>query len=93
MADLSPILETEIAFRKLLATGRQIAFEDATRNINYPNGFDKRSLGCIPQSMQRGGEIAEAGFRRGQSSSCNQAPKRLWVAVDPSTVFRDRGQA
>lgn len=88
MAKPSPILQTEVAFRRLLATGKQIAVEDATTGIKYPDGFDKRTLGVIPRCMQMDGEIAEAGFRRGVSSSCNSAPKRLWVAVDPSTIYR-----
>jgi len=82
MVDLPPILETELAFRKLLATGKPVAIEDTTQNIKFPRGFDKRSLGCIPRQMLRDGEIAEAGFRRGVSKSCNQATKRLWVATE-----------
>jgi hypothetical protein len=92
MAKLSSILETEIAFRKKLATGQPVALEDATRDVDYGDGFDKRTLGVIPRCMQIDGEIVEAGFRRGISLSCNSAPKRLWVAVDPSTIFRRRAR-
>ena len=88
MAELSPILETELRFRKCLAMGKPVALEDATQTVDYPDGFDKRALGWITRGMERDGEIIEAGFRRGVSSSCNQAPKRLWVAVDPSTIYR-----
>lgn len=82
MASHSHIDEVSRRFRQLLVTGSKVAIEDATPNIKFPRGFDKRSLGCIPLQMLRNGEIAEAGFRRGVSKSCNQATKRLWIATD-----------
>ncbi len=79
---LGAMLLVKVQFRSLLATGKPVAVEDATKSVVFPDGFDKRALGSIPLAMLRDGEIVEAGFRRGTSSRCNQAVKRLWVATD-----------
>ena len=79
---LGAIMLVKIQFRGLLATGKPVAIEDAAKSVVFPEGFDKRALGSIPLAMLRDGEIVEAGFRRGASSRCNQAVKRLWVATD-----------
>lgn len=82
MAELNPLIAIAANFRRLLAKGKPVAVEDAARNVNVPDGFDRRAFGSIPLQMLRDGEITEAGFRRGVSKSCNQAPKRLWVATE-----------
>lgn len=78
----SPIIRVEIQFRHLLSTGKPVAIEDATKSVVMPEGFDKRAFGGIARAMAKSGEIVEAGFRRGTSSRCNKAVKRLWVATD-----------
>lgn len=83
---LGAILLVEIKFRHLLSTGKPVAIEDAAKSVVMPEGFDKRALGGIPRAMAKSGEIVEAGFRRGTSSRCNKAIKRLWVATDKLVV-------
>ena len=77
-----PILLVEIKFRHLLSTGKSVAIEDAAKSVVLPEGVDKRAFGGIPRAMAKAGEIVEAGYRRGTSSRCNMAMKRLWVATD-----------
>lgn len=79
---LGAIVLVEIQFRHLLSTGKSVAIEDATKSVVMPEGFDKRAFGGIPRAMAKSGEIVEAGYRRGTSSRCNKAVKRLWVATD-----------
>lgn len=89
----NPTAAVEAAFRRLLAKGKPVAVEDAARDVSTPEGFDRRAFGSIPLQMLRDGEIVEAGFRRGVSKSCNQAPKRLWVATDLLKRPRREGQS
>jgi len=79
---IGPILLVEIQFRNLLTTGKPVAVEEATKGVLFPEGFDRRALGGIPRAMVKAGEIVEHSFRRGTSSRCNQAVKRLWIATD-----------
>ena len=79
---LGAVVLVEIQFRHLLSTGKSVAIEDAARSVVLPEGMDKRAFGGIPRAMAKAGEIVEAGFRRGTSSRCNKAVKRLWVATD-----------
>lgn len=84
----NPMAEVKANFRRLLATGKPVAVEDAARDVETPDGFDRRAFGLIPREMKRAGEIVEARFREGKTSQCNQAIKRLWVAVNPGEVAR-----
>lgn len=89
MAKLSPELQTSREFLRLLAKGKPVAMEDATRRVSYPAGYDKRSLGGIVRQMQLEGRIVEAGFRRAKSSTCNSGIKRLWIATELLTNSRE----
>lgn len=93
MTELNPLIAIATNFRRLLAKGKPVAVEDAARDVTVPDGFDRRSFGCIPLQMLRDGEIVEAGFRRGISKSCNQAPKRLWVATELLKINPREGQS
>lgn len=83
----------ERKFRQLLATGQSVAMEDAARAVSIPEGFDCRALGTITLRLLRDGEIVEAGFRRGVTSRCNQAVKRLWKATDALAVKSREGKS
>jgi hypothetical protein len=85
------VLLVEIKFRHLLSTGKTVAIEDAAKSVVLPEGFDKRAFGGIPRAMAKAGEIVEAGYRRGTSSRCNKAVKRLWVATD-KLAAKPRGE-
>jgi hypothetical protein len=88
---LGAIVLVEIQFRHLLSTGKSVAIEDAAKSVVLPEGFDKRAFGGIPRAMAKAGEIVEAGYRRGVSSRCNMAVKRLWVATD-KLAAKPRGE-
>jgi len=77
----NPLAQAEAIFRRLLARGKPVTFEDASRSVVTLEGFDRRSFGSIPLRMMKAGEIIEAGFSRGRSSKCNKAIKRLWIAA------------
>lgn len=66
-------------FRRMLREGKPVAFEDAIRGIQTPDGFDRRSFGWIPAAMKRNGEIVPAGFRESGNGRHHCAVKRLWV--------------
>ncbi len=89
VSELDPLLLLELSFRRLLATGKPTALEDAAQGITTPDGFDRRAFGCIPQKMQRDGEIVEAGYRRASSSRCNSGMKRLWVLANEREGSRE----
>ena len=82
----STLFLVERKFRQLLATGKPIAVEDAAQGVSIPESFDRRAFGAIARRMLSDGEIVEAGFRRGVTSRCNQAVKRLWKATDVLAV-------
>ncbi len=71
--------QAEAIFRRMLATGKPIAFEDAARCVKTPEGIDRRAFGHIPARLRRDGLIVEAGFRLSKSAKHNCAIKRLWV--------------
>jgi hypothetical protein len=83
MTTTNPIAQAAAVFKRLLAKGRPVAFEEAAKCVVTPEGFDRRAFGHIPAGMARRGEIAEAGFRRSNSAKHNAGIKRLWVLVDP----------
>lgn len=68
-------------FRRMLSTGKPVAFEDAIRPIETPDWFDRRGFGWIPAAMHRDGEIMPAGFRESETSSHHNGIKRLWVML------------
>ncbi len=82
MNESNPIQCVAVNFRRLLATGKSVALEDAATNVWTPDGFDRRVFGCIVRAMQRDGEIVEAGYRRATSVRCNSGIKRLWVLAN-----------
>ena len=65
-------------FRRMLHTGKPVAFEDAIRPIETPDGFDRRGFGWIPAAMHRDGEIVPAGFRESVNARHHCGVKRLW---------------
>ena len=74
--------QAEAIFRRMLAKGKPIAFEDAAQCVKTPEGVDRRAFGHIPARLRRDGLIAEAGFRLSKSAKHNCAIKRLWVLAD-----------
>ncbi|QDV71740.1 hypothetical protein Poly24_54800 [Rosistilla carotiformis] len=78
--------EAEAKFRRLLRTGKPIAFEDAICDVNTPEGFDRRALGAIPAQMHRAGEIVKAGFRQSDSAKHHCGIKQLWRLAVPSAA-------
>lgn len=82
MNESNPLQCVAVNFRRLLATGKPVALEDAATSVSTPEGFDRRVFGSVVRAMQRDGEIVEAGYRRATSSRCNSGMKRLWVLVD-----------
>ncbi len=78
--------EAETAFRRLLQTGKPVAFADAIRNVKTPEGFDRRALGASPAQMHRSGEIAKAGFRVSASAKHHCGIKQLWRLAVPSAA-------
>lgn len=66
-------------FRRMLSTGRPVAAEEAAREVETPEGFERRAFGSVVASLQRDGEIRQAGFRVSNTASHHQAIKRLWV--------------
>jgi len=83
MTTTNPIAQAAAIFKRLLAKGRPVAFEEAAKGVVTPEGFDRRAFGHIPAGMARRGEIVEAGFRRSAVSRAHSSPKRLWVLADP----------
>ena len=74
--------QAEAIFRRMLATGRPVAVEDATRVVVTPEGVDRRCFGAIPSRLRRDGVIVEAGVRRSNSAKHNCGIKRLWILAD-----------
>lgn len=74
--------QAEAIFRRMLATGRPVAMEDATRCVVTPEGVDRRCFGAIPARLRREGVVVEAGVRRSNSAKHNRGIKRLWVLAD-----------
>jgi len=66
-------------FREMLSTGRKVAVEDASKQIETPDGFDRRIFGVYVAKMKRDGEIVEAGFRTSDTAKHHCGIKRLWV--------------
>jgi hypothetical protein len=83
MTTKDPIAQAAAIFKRMLAKGRPVAFEDVAKCVITPDGFDRRAFGHIPAGMAKRGEIVEAGYRRSNSSRHNSAIKRLWILVDP----------
>lgn len=79
---LDPLLSLEVVFRKLLATGKPVAIEDAGKIVETPEGYDRRSFGSVARKLLRNGEIVEHGYRRATSSRCNSGMTRLWVLAN-----------
>lgn len=82
MTTTNHIAQAAAIFKRMLANGKPIAFEDAAKCVTTPEGFDRRAFGHIPAGMARRGEIVEVGYRRSNSSKHNCAIKRLWVLAD-----------
>lgn len=76
------LAQAEAIFRRMLAKGKPVAFEDAARCVVTPEGFDRRCFGSIPVRLRRDGLIVEAGFRRSVVGRAHQSPKRLWTLAD-----------
>ncbi|WP_168564339.1 hypothetical protein [Crateriforma spongiae] len=68
-------------FRRMLRTGKPIAFEDAVRGVKTPDWFDRRAFGHLTAAMHRDGEIVPAGFRISETAKHNHAIKRLWLSA------------
>lgn len=83
--------QAEAIFRRMLAKGKPIAFEDAARCVITPKGVDRRCFGSIPARMRSDGEIVEAGYRRSVVGRAHQAPKRLWILAEASDAQRTNG--
>lgn len=75
--------QAEAVFRRMVATGKPTAFEDAARAVATPDDVDRRCFGSIPARLRRDGLIVEAGFRVSNSSKHNSAVKRLWRLAEP----------
>ena len=78
----SVVAQVETAFRRLLAKREPVAVEQAARECDIPEDFDKRALGGITLAMAKAGEIVEFGFCRSATVRSNKAIKRLWIATD-----------
>ncbi len=74
--------QAEAIFRRMLAKGGAVAFEDAAKNVKTPEGVDRRCFGSIPARMHRDGVIVETGYRQSISAKHNHAIKRLWRLAD-----------
>jgi len=74
--------QAEAIFRRMLANGKPVAFEEAAQVVVTPEGVDRRCFGSIPARLRRDGLIVEAGFKVSNSATHNRATKRLWVLVD-----------
>lgn len=69
-------------FRRMLATGKPVAIEDARWGVDMPEGFNPSCLGWIARQMQDAGEIVLYDYRRSVVGSRHSAPTRLWVLAD-----------
>lgn len=78
----NPMAQAEAIFRRLLAKGNPVAFEEAARAVVTADDVDRRCFGHIPARMHRNGEIVPAGFRESKTGKHNHAIKRLWVLAD-----------
>ncbi|MCA9213793.1 MAG: hypothetical protein KDB27_12050 [Planctomycetales bacterium] len=65
-------------FRRRLATGQPVAFEEAFDGVDIPPGIDRRCYGTIPTQLARNGEIQQFGFRVSQNPLHHNGIKRLW---------------
>lgn len=67
-------------FRRMLRTGKPVAFEDAAKCIVTDDWFDRRAFGpAVVTPMNRDGEIIKAGFRESETAKHNCGIKRLWL--------------
>ncbi|WP_461509052.1 hypothetical protein [Rhodopirellula baltica] len=73
------IAQAEAIFRRMLKSGKPVAFEDAARLVETDDDFDRRAFGHIPAKMHRDGEIVPAGYRESVTSTHHAGIKRLWV--------------
>jgi hypothetical protein len=76
--------QAEAIFRRMLATGKPVAFEDAAKAVETDEDVDRRCFGSIPARLRRDGLIVEAGYRLSNSAKHNYAIKRLWRLADLS---------
>jgi hypothetical protein len=74
--------QAEAIFRRMLAKGKPVAFEDAARCVKTPEGVDRRCFGSIPARLSKDGVIVEAGYRRSNVGRAHKAPKRLWMLAE-----------
>jgi hypothetical protein len=74
--------QAEAIFRRMLATGKPVAFEEAARCVKTPEGVDRRCFGSIPARLSKDGLIVEAGYRRSVVGRAHQSPKRLWMLAE-----------
>jgi hypothetical protein len=75
------IAQAAAIFRRMLKTGKPVAFEDAARCVKTFDGFDRRGFGWIPAAMHRDGEIVPVGFRESVNARHHCGVKRLWVSA------------
>lgn len=74
--------QAEAIFRRMLSKGLPVAFEDALKAVETPEGIDRRCFGFIPAKLKKDGLITEAGFRVSANSKHNAGIKRLWVLAE-----------
>jgi hypothetical protein len=79
------IAQAAAIFRRMLKTGKPVAFEDAARCVKTFDGFDRRGFGWIPAAMHRDGEIVPVGFRESETASHHNGIKRLWLLASANT--------
>ncbi len=65
-------------FRRLLATGKPVAFEDALHDVVTPDDCDRRGLSSVVTELKDAGVIEFAGYRISKKRSHHSATKRLW---------------
>lgn len=80
---LNYLAQAEAIFRRMLSTGRAVAFEDAARAVATPEGVDRRCFGPLVDRLRRDGVIVEAGYRLSNSAKHHRGIKRLWRLADP----------
>lgn len=64
-------------FLRLLSSGRNVAFEEALKQVPT-EGIDRRRFGWIASQLKRDRMIEPAGFRTSNIRSHNNGVKRLW---------------
>lgn len=65
-------------FLKLLAKGHPVAFEDAIKHVETPEGYDRRGLSSIVTELIKSRVIVRAGFRQSHRPGHHNATKSLW---------------